>query len=47
MKQGVGQLPAQSLVAHHLDPARDMTPASMVQANGRIERQGTKTKRSR
>jgi len=41
MKQGVGaNYQRKLLVAHHLDPARDMTPASMVQANGRIERQG-------
>jgi N12 class adenine-specific DNA methylase len=41
MKQGVGaNYQRNLLVAHHLDPARDMTPASMIQANGRIERQG-------
>ena len=41
MKQGVGaNYQRNLLVAHHLDPARDMTPQSMVQANGRIERQG-------
>ncbi|MBV8227090.1 MAG: DEAD/DEAH box helicase family protein, partial [Verrucomicrobia bacterium] len=40
-KQGVGaNYQRNLLVAHHLDPARDMTPASMVQANGRIVRQG-------
>jgi N12 class adenine-specific DNA methylase len=40
-KQGVGaNYQRKLLVAHHLDPARDMTPASMVQANGRIVRQG-------
>jgi N12 class adenine-specific DNA methylase len=40
-KQGVGaNYQRRLLVAHHLDPARDMTPASMVQANGRIVRQG-------
>ena len=44
-KQGVGaNYQRNLLVAHHLDPARDMTPASMVQANGRIERQGNENK---
>jgi N12 class adenine-specific DNA methylase len=42
-KQGVGaNYQRNLLVAHHLDPARDMTPASMVQANGRIVRQGNR-----
>jgi N12 class adenine-specific DNA methylase len=41
MKQGVGaNYQRKLLVAHHLDPARDLTPASMTQANGRIVRQG-------
>lgn len=40
-KQGVGaNYQRKLLVAHHLDPARDLTPASMAQANGRIVRQG-------
>jgi N12 class adenine-specific DNA methylase len=40
-KQGVGANYQRKLrVAHHLDPARDLTPASMAQANGRIVRQG-------
>lgn len=28
------------VAAHHVDPARDMTPAAMTQRNGRIVRQG-------
>ena len=41
MRLGVGVNIQKKLVhAHHLDPARSMTPADMTQRNGRILRQG-------
>lgn len=35
------------VAAHHLDPARDMTPASMTQRNGRIIRNGNENEEVR
>ncbi len=35
------------IAVHHLDPARDLTPASMTQRNGRIVRQGNENKEVR